>query len=87
MYDAAVAFYDATGKSSLLDIAIKNADLIYQTFGWNKLERTPGHQEIELALIKLYRASGNHTYLDLARFFLDARGPDGHKQLQMHLMV
>ncbi len=87
MYEAAVAFYDATGKSSLLDIAIKNADLIYQTFGWNKLERTPGHQEIELALIKLYRASGNHKYLDLARFFLDARGPGGHKQLQMHLKV
>ena len=87
MYEAAVAFYDATGKSSLLDIAIKNADLVYRTFGWNKLERSPGHQEIEVGLIKLYRATGNHNYLDLARFFLDARGPGGHKQLQMHLKV
>jgi len=87
MYEAAVAFYDATGKSSLLDIAVKNADLIYETFGWNKLERTPGHQEIELGLIKLYRATGNHDYLDLARFFLDARGPGGRKQLQQHLAV
>ncbi len=87
MYEAAVAFYDATGKSSLLDIAIKNADLIYETFGWNKLERTPGHQEIEVGLIKLYRVTGNHNYLELARFFLDARGPGGHKQLQMHQKV
>ena len=87
MYEAAVAFYEATGKSSLLDIAIKNADLIHQTFGWNKLERTPGHQEIELGLIKLYRTTGNHDYLELARFFLDARGPGGHKQLQQHLAV
>ncbi len=68
-------------------LPVKNADLIHQTFGWNKLERTPGHQEIELGLIKLYRATGNQDYLDLARFFLDARGPGGHKQLQMHLKV
>ena len=87
MYEAAVAFYNASGKSSLLDIAIKNADLVHRTFGWNRLERTPGHQEIELALIKLYRATGKQEYLDLARFFLDARGPGGHKQLQMHLKV
>ena len=53
MYEAAVAFYEATGKRSLLDIAIKNADLIDKVFGWDKLERTPGHQEIELGLVKL----------------------------------
>ncbi len=87
MYEAAVAFYEATGKRSLLDVAIKNADLIDKVFGWDALIKTPGHQEIELGLIKLYRATGDEKYLDLSKFFLEARGPGGHKQLQQHLKV
>ncbi len=87
MYEAAVAFYQATGKRSLLDIAIKNADLIDEVFGWEKLVKAPGHQEIEIGLIKLYRTTGDEKYLNLAKFFLEARGPDGHKQLQMHAKV
>ncbi len=87
MYEAAVAFYEATGKRSLLDIAIKNADLIDKVFGWDKLERTPGHQEIELGLVKLYRATGDEKYLELSKFFLEARGPGGQKQKQQHLKV
>jgi len=76
MYEAAVAHYQATGKRSFLDIAIKNADLIYSIFGSgeNQIRNVPGHQEIELALVKLYRVTGNKKYLNLAKFFLDERG-------------
>lgn len=87
MYEAAVAFYEATGKRSLLDIAIKNADLIDKVFGWDALVRTPGHQEIELGLIKLYRSTGDEKYLELSKFFLEARGPGGQKQKQQHAKV
>lgn len=87
LYEAAVAFYQATGKKSLLDIALRNANLIDSVFGWDKLVKAPGHQEIEIGLIKLYRITGDEKYLNLARFFLEARGPDGHPQLQMHQKV
>jgi DUF1680 family protein len=84
LYEAAVAHYQATGKRDLLDVAIKNADLIYNTFGWGKLEKTPGHQEIEIGLVKLYRLLGDERYLELAKFFLDRRGPGGDEYNQMH---
>ncbi len=87
MYEAAVAFFQATGKRTLLNIAIKNANLIDEVFGWDGLVKAPGHQEIEIGLIKLYRTTEDEKYLDLARFFIEARGPDGHKQLQMHAKV
>lgn len=76
MYEAAVAHYLATGKRSFLDIAIKNADFLCKTFGPNpgQLMVAPGHQEVELALVKLYRVTGNDNYLKLSKFFLDARG-------------
>ncbi len=74
MYEGAVAHYQATGKRSFLDIAIKNADMLVATFGPDKLHRVPGHQEVELGLVKLYRVTGNEAYLQLARFFLDERG-------------
>lgn len=74
MYEAAVAHYRATGKRTFLEVAIKNADLLVNTFGPDKLETYPGHQEIEIGLCKLYRATGKREYLDLARFFLDMRG-------------
>ncbi len=79
MYEAAVAFYQVTGKRSFLDIAIKNADLIADTFGPGKLMSPPGHQEVEIGLIKLYRVTGEKKYLNLAKFFVDQRGnADGH---------
>jgi uncharacterized protein len=79
LYEGAVAHYQATGKRSLLDIALKNADLIDDVFGPGKLRYVPGHQEIELGLVKLYLVTGEKRYLDLAKFFLDERGrPDGH---------
>ncbi|MBE0460760.1 MAG: glycoside hydrolase family 127 protein [Candidatus Aminicenantes bacterium] len=74
MYEAAVAYYLATGKRSFLNIAIKNADFIASVFGPGKRHGYPGHQEIEIGLVKLYRITGNKKYLDLAKFFLDERG-------------
>ena len=74
MYEAAVAHYQATGKRTLLDVAIKNAELINDTFGPGKINDVPGHQEIEIGLVKLYRETQEKHYLDLAKFFLDQRG-------------
>jgi DUF1680 family protein len=74
LYEAAAAHYRATGKHTLLDIAVKNADLIDRTFGPGKKQDVPGHQEIEIGLVKLYRVTGNEKYLKLAKFFLDQRG-------------
>ncbi len=76
MYEAAVAHFQATGKRAFLAIAEKNAGLLLRTFGSGPGLRRgfPGHQEIEIGLSKLYRATGNRAYLDLAKFFLDERG-------------
>ncbi len=73
LYEAAVAHYQATGKRTLLDVAIKNADLVAHDFLDRGLKYYPGHQEIELALVKLYRLTGNERYLRLAKYFLDIR--------------
>ena len=77
LYEAAYAHYNATNKKSLLNIAIKNADLLVETFGYGKIEIYPGHQIVETGLVKMYRITGNKKYLDLAKFFLDVRGPNG----------
>jgi len=76
LYEAAVAYWEATGKRTLLDVAIKSADLIDRTFGPSpsQLKDTSGHEEIELALCKLYRATGEERYLKLAQFLLEMRG-------------
>jgi len=74
MYEAAVAHYQATGKRTFLDVAIKNADLIESTFGPGKQYGLPGHQEIEIGLVKLFRMTGEEKYLNLAKYFLDIRG-------------
>jgi len=74
MIEAAVAHFQATGKRNFLDVAIKSADLICRTFGPDARHDAPGHEEIELALVKLYRVSNNRKYLDTARFFLEERG-------------
>ncbi len=73
LYEAAVAHYQATGKRTLLEVAIKNANLVAQDFLDKGLKYYPGHQEIELALVKLYRVTGNERYLRLAKYFLDIR--------------
>lgn len=74
MYEAAVAHYRATGRKNFLKVALKSADLIQRTFGPGKRQGYPGHQEIEIGLVKLYRVTGRHKYLELARYFLDQRG-------------
>lgn len=74
MFEAAVAHFQATGKRSFLDIAVKNADLLVRTFGPGKMMRSPGHQVVEMGLVKMYRTTGKKEYLDLAKFFIDSRG-------------
>jgi len=74
MYEAAVAYYLATGKDNFLRIALKNAELIDRVFRLGKKCAYPGHQEIEIGLVKLYRITGKEKYLKLAKYFLDVRG-------------
>ena len=80
MYEAAVAHFQATGKRTFLDVAIKNANLIAQEFAPGKHQLPPGHEEIEIGLAKLYRATGDEKYLQLAKFLIEIRGrPETHK--------
>ncbi len=74
LIEAAVAYYEATGKRNLLDVAIRFADHIDSIFGEGKRLGYPGHPEIELALVKLWKVTGEKRYLDLARFFILKRG-------------
>ena len=76
LLEAAVAYYEATGKRKFLEIMMRFADLICKVFGpgENQLHGYPGHQEIELALVKLYRVTGDKKYLDMAKYFIDTRG-------------
>lgn len=84
LYEAAAAHYQATGKKTLLDIALKSAQLVSEDFGPGKVQVYPGHQVIEMGLVKLYRLTGERKYLDLAKFFLDIRG-QGSEYNQAHL--
>jgi hypothetical protein len=85
LYEAAVAHYQATGKRTLLDIALKSADLVNKDFGNDRVKVYPGHQVIEMGLVKLYRVTGEKKYLDLAKFFLDIRGPRGQAYNQANV--
>ncbi len=78
MIEAAVAYFEATGKDKLLKAVQKNAEHIYDVFIENKHEGYPGHPEIELALMKLYRLCKNEKMLHLAEHFVDTRGVDPH---------
>ncbi len=104
LYEAAVAYWQATGKRSLMDVAEKSARHINHVFfegdpnynGGKPVNQAPGHEEIELALCKMYRATGEKLYLEMAQKFLDIRGvtfiPDGvetcsPEYAQQHLPV
>ncbi|MEO5976798.1 MAG: glycoside hydrolase family 127 protein [Chryseolinea sp.] len=74
LYEAAAAHYIATGRKNLLDIATKNADLVCDVFGPEKRHVAPGHEVVEMGLVKLYRITGKKEYLQTARYFIEERG-------------
>ncbi len=74
LYEAAAAHFAATGKKNLLNIALKNADLVCSVFGKDKLHVAPGHEVIEMGLVKLYRITGKKEYLETAKYFIEERG-------------
>ncbi|MEO8711898.1 MAG: beta-L-arabinofuranosidase domain-containing protein, partial [Parafilimonas sp.] len=78
LYEAAAAHYLATGKKNLLNIALKNADLVCSVFGpaANQLHTAPGHEVVEMGLVKLYRITGKKEYLNTAKYFIEERGRD-----------
>lgn len=85
LFEAAAAHYQATGETNLLNVAIKEANLLCNTFGPEKLHVWPGHEIVEMGLAKLYRVTGDKRYLELAKFFLDVRGPGGDDYHQSHI--
>ncbi len=92
LYEAAIAVHQASGKRTLLEVALRNADLVAAEFGQEGRRDVPGHQEIELGLMRLYGHTGERKYLDLARFFIDERGRAHGRELygeyaQDHLPV
>ncbi|MBQ7779463.1 MAG: glycoside hydrolase family 127 protein [Clostridia bacterium] len=74
--EAAIAYHKATGKDKFLNCVLKNIDMVYRVFveEGSAAFVTPGHEEIELALLKLYNYLGNEKHLSLAKFFIDQRG-------------
>ena len=74
LYEAAAAHFYATRKRSLLNIALKNADLVCSVFGPGKKHVAPGHEIVEMGLVKLYRISGKKEYLETAKDFIEERG-------------
>ncbi|GHU36300.1 hypothetical protein FACS1894105_06430 [Clostridia bacterium] len=82
--EAAVAYHYATGKDDFLNAMARYADYIYDVFTAPDRDpnfKTPGHEEIELALVKLYHATGNKKYLELSKYFIDTRGTlEGEKK-------
>ena len=83
LYEAAVAHYKATGKRTLFDVALRNADLVCKVFGPGEGQKhvPSGHPIVEMALAKLYKVTGDKKYLDMARYFIEetGRGTDGHR--------
>ncbi|MBQ7840871.1 MAG: glycoside hydrolase family 127 protein [Lachnospiraceae bacterium] len=82
MIEAAIAYHRATGKDKLLNCMLKNVDMIYRIFVEEQSAAfvTPGHPEIELALLKLYEYTGDKKHLELARFFIDQRGSNEREE-------
>lgn len=80
--EAAVAYYEATGKDRLLKVMERMADHISDQFGPGKRTGIPGHQEVEIGLMRLFHATGKERYRDLAQYFIDERGknPDFFKE-------
>lgn len=87
LYEAGVAHFQATGKRALLDVCLKNAELLWRDFGDGKLRIAPGHEIVEMGLVKLYRVTNDARWLKLAQIFLDARGPGGSPYSQQQALV
>ena len=90
LFEAAVAHFRATGTTTFLDVARRLADHIDSVFGPGRRVGVPGHEEIELALVKLYEATGEERYFNLAKFFIDQRGQERNPKadyMQAHLPV
>ena len=90
LYEAATAHFAATGKRSLLEVALRSAELLVKTFGPDKMHTVPGHQVTEIGLAKLFLVTGERKYLELAKFFIDERGrstPRGEVYNQDHLPI
>ncbi len=87
LFESAAAHYQATSQTNLLGIALKEANLLCATFGpaTNQLHLWPGHEVVEMGLVKLYRITGQRRYLDLAKYFIDVRGPGGDQYHQSHI--
>lgn len=85
LIEGAVAYYQATGKRSLLDIAIRYADCVCREIGDGPGQRRliPGHQIAEMALVKLYTVTGDEKYLRKAKWFLDTRGTTAHRDIYL----
>jgi DUF1680 family protein len=81
LFEAAIAHYQATGARTLFDVALKEADLIVTTFGPQARQDAPGHEVVEMALVRLYEATHDRRYLDEAKFLLDERGTAHHASL------
>lgn len=87
LYESGVAHFQATGKRTLLDVCLKNAELLWRDFGDGKRRLAPGHEIVEMGLVRLYRVTGDGRWLKLAQIFLDARGPGGPDYNQRHKLV
>ncbi len=87
LYEAGTAYYLATGETNLLNVCLKSAELLQHDFGDGKLRIAPGHQVVEMGLAKLYRVTGDPRWINLAKYFLDMRGPGGPAYNQRHLLV
>ncbi|MFO1475975.1 MAG: glycoside hydrolase family 127 protein [Verrucomicrobiota bacterium] len=88
LYEAGAAHYQATGSRELLDVCLRSANLVQSDFGDGKNRIPPGHEVIEMGLVKLYRATGDPRWLALARLFLEFRGaPGGNTYNQNHIPV
>ncbi|MFC6823594.1 glycoside hydrolase family 127 protein [Halopelagius fulvigenes] len=82
LIEAAVAHYEATGEESLLDVATNFADHVDDVFG-DRIDGVPGHEGIELALVRLSQVTDDERYLDLAQYFVDLRGHDDRLEWEL----
>lgn len=87
LYEAGVAYFEATGKRALLEVCLRNAELLWRDFGDGRRRLAPGHQIVELGLVRLFRVTNDERWLKLARIFLDARGPGNGAYSQQHELV